>query len=74
LREQENEAPDDEEEAEQDRNQQDRRRESFHVPNVTPYTADWGMLLFSPLVLVAIQRPMHYESVPVRCSWVQSLR
>jgi hypothetical protein len=26
------------------------------------------------LVLVVIQRPTHYEGVPVRCSRVQSLR
>jgi hypothetical protein len=35
LREQVNEARDDEQDAEQDRNQQDRGRKSFRVPNVT---------------------------------------
>jgi 3-oxoacyl-(acyl-carrier-protein) synthase len=32
-----------EQDAEQDRNQQDRGRKPFHVPNVTPSTADWVM-------------------------------
>jgi hypothetical protein len=49
LREQVNEAPDHEQDAEQDRNQQDRGRKSFHIPNVTPPTADWGMpILLAP--------------------------
>ena len=40
---------DHEQDAEQDRNQQDRGRKSFHVPNVTPSTADWVMpILLAP--------------------------
>jgi len=38
-----------EQDAEQDRNQHDRGRKSFHVPNVTPSKADWFMpILLAP--------------------------
>jgi hypothetical protein len=74
LREQVNEAPDHEQDAEQDRNQHDRGRKPFHVPNVTPSTADWGMPILLALVLVAIQRFTHYERVLVRWSRVQTPR
>jgi hypothetical protein len=49
LYEQVNEAPDDEQDAEQNRNQQDRGRKPFHFPNVTPSTADRVMpVLLTP--------------------------
>jgi hypothetical protein len=52
LREQVNEAPDREQDAEQDRNKQDRGGKSFHVPNVTPSTADRIMPILLALALV----------------------
>ena len=48
LREQVSEAPEGEQDAEHDRNQQDRGRKSFHVPNVTPTTADRPMPILPP--------------------------
>src|SRR6185437_12505913 len=38
---------DHEQEAEQGRKQHDRGRKSFHIPNVTPSPADWGMPIFA---------------------------
>ena len=60
LREQVNEAPNHEQDAEQDRNQHDRGRKPFHVPNVTSSTADWGM----PILLApgARRHPATYAS------------
>jgi hypothetical protein len=40
---------DHEQDTEQDRKQHDRGRKSFHIPNVTPSPADWGMpILMGP--------------------------
>jgi hypothetical protein len=50
---------DHEQDTEQDRKQHDRGRKSFHILNVTPSPADWGMPILLPRVLVAIQRPTH---------------
>jgi hypothetical protein len=55
--------PDDEQDAEQDRNQQDRGRKSFHVPNVTPDTADWGM----PILLAPARLATHCLGRERRC-------
>jgi hypothetical protein len=63
---------DHEQDAEQDRKQHDRGRKSFHIPNVTPSPADWGMpILMGPGVLVAIQQPTHYEGVTCDAPWVK---
>jgi hypothetical protein len=48
---------DHEQDAEQDRNQHDRGRKSFHVSNATPPIADGVMPHCWPPVLVASQRP-----------------